>query len=188
MTISVRSRSGRIGPKIEARDREALQTMRPVLIVAMLMLAACGAREEPDAAAPAPWYPSANADGDPLMAVYESRVPCLDEQGRATPGCEKVKVALVLYRDAASGAPTTYLLGRVYVGDDSGRIETAGRWSIGAGTALDPAARVYELDASAPADFRSYWVVSDDILFILDRDRHPRLGDAGYGYALNRTE
>lgn len=160
--------------------------MRPVLIAAMLILSACGAREERGAAAP--WYPSANADGDPVMAVYESRVPCLDEQARATPGCEKVKVALVLYRDAAVGAPTTYLLGRVYVGDVSGRIETAGRWSIGAGTALDADARVYELDAAAPAEFRSYWAVSEDILFILDRDRRPRVGDAGYGYALNRTE
>ena len=162
--------------------------VRAVLFAAMLALAACGAREAHDAAAAAPWYPLANADGDQVMAVYESRVPCLDEQGRATAGCEKVKVALVLYHDPRTGAPTTYLLGRVYVGNDSGRIETAGAWTIGAGTALDPAARVYELDANAPAEFRSYWVVSEDILFILDRARRPRLGDAGYGYALNRTE
>lgn len=159
---------------------------RPALFVAMLTLAACGLSEG-QTAAREPWYPSVNAHGDPVMAVYESRVPCLDERARATPGCEKVKVALILYRDAASGAPTTYLLGCVYVGDDSGRLETAGSWSMGAGTALDPAARVYELDANAPAEFRSYWVVSADILFILDRDRRPRVGDAGYGYVLNRT-
>ena len=39
----------------------------------------------------------------------------------------------------------------------------------------------------APPEFRAFWAIADDILFILDRERGPRVGTAGYGYALNRT-
>jgi hypothetical protein len=79
-------------------------------------------------------------------------------------------------------------LARVYVGDDSGRIVDAGTWTIGKGIAADTRAQVYELDLNAPVDFRSYWVLSDDVIFVVDQDRRPRLGDAGSGYALNRTK
>jgi len=32
-----------------------------------------------------------------------------------------------------------------------------------------------------------FWAIGQDILFILDQDGGPRVGNAGYGYALNRT-
>lgn len=128
-----------------------------------------------------------NDAGDPVGAVYEGRVPCSDMD---PPSCEKVKVALVLYQEIDSGALTTYKLARVYVGDTpEGRQErTEGAVTVAPGTSLDPGATVYELDSSAPLDFRLFWAIGDDLLFILDQHRQPKVGTASWSYVLNRTQ
>lgn len=125
-----------------------------------------------------PWYPAVNEHSDPVFAVFESRIPCAD--------CEKIKFALALYRNRETKAPTTYKLARVYVAKGDDRTINEGTWTITHGTKLDPQAVVYQLDANAPQEFRSYWLISQDILFILDQDMNPRVGDAGYSYALNK--
>ena len=146
----------------------------PILVV----LAGCGslAKTPPTIE---PWYPPVNEQGDPVFAVFESRIPCED--------CEKIKIALALYKDQVTQEPTTYKLARVYVAKGDDRLLNEGIWSIANGTALDPQAVVYQLDGNAPEEFRSFWAIEDDILFILDQDMKPRVGTAGYGYALNRT-
>lgn len=126
-----------------------------------------------------PWYPAVNEHGDPVFAVFESRIPCAD--------CEKIKFALALYRNRETKTPTTYKLARVYVAKGDDRTINEGTWAITHGTKSDPQAVVYQLDANAPQEFRSYWLISQDILFILDQDMNPRAGDAGYSYALNKT-
>jgi NlpE N-terminal domain len=154
---------------------------RSVPIVSVLLAASLGCSSVPESpAAPPPWYPMADQHGNPLFAVFESRIPCAD--------CEKIKFALALYRDKATNAPATYQLARVYVaGSPEGRIVVAGTWTITTGTKLDPNATVYRLDTRAPVEFRAFWAMGQDILFILDADTSPRVGTAGYGYALNRT-
>jgi hypothetical protein len=125
------------------------------------------------------WYPTVNENGDSIFAVFESRIPCAD--------CERLKFALVLYRSSEANLPTTYRMARVYVGKGDERIVNQGTWSVVQGTHLDPEAVVYRLDEQAPEEFRLFWAIGEDILFILDRDLNPRVGDAGYSYALNRT-
>ena len=126
-----------------------------------------------------PWYPVVNKNGDPVFAVFESRIPCAE--------CEKIKFALALYRNRETKAPTMYKMARVYVAKGNDRTVNEGTWTITRGTKLDPQAVVYQLDSNAPREFRSYWAIGQDILFILDQDMNPRVGDAGYGYALNKT-
>ena len=152
----------------------------PVLVAALLIgVSASGCLQEPPGAY-RPLYPAVDAAADPLFAVFESRIPCAD--------CEKIKVALALYRDRDTDAPTTYKLARVYVArSPEDRIVVEGTWAIAHGTKLDPHAVVYQLDAHAPRDFQLYWAIGPDILFMLDEARNPRVGTAGYGYALNRT-
>lgn len=140
----------------------------------LLLLAGCAA----DNAPLPPWYPAVNAHGDPVFAVFESRIPCVD--------CEKIKFALALYTDPTSGASTTYQMARIYVGRGNDRTINEGNWSITRGTSLDPQAVVYQLDGGAPEEFQSFWAIGADILFILDENLNPRVGTAGYGYALNR--
>jgi hypothetical protein len=126
------------------------------------------------------WYPLTNDDGDAAFADFENHTPCDVDQ------CDRLKFGIVLYRDAA-GEPTTYLMSRVHVAVSDDRTVNIGTWSIEQGTALDPDATVYRLNDGAPAEFDLFWAIGDDILFILDEDRAPRVGDAAYGFALNRV-
>ena len=131
-----------------------------------------------------PWYPAANASGDPPSADFENHVPCTIDDPPAA-DCQRVKFGLVLYRDAESNEPTTYVMSRIRVGVGNDRQVNEGTWSIGQGTALDPEATVYRLDTGAPEGLDVYWPIGDDILFVLDEELMPRVGDAAHGYALN---
>ncbi len=136
-------------------------------------------QEDPDPITFPSWYPLTNDQGDAAFADFENHTPCDVDQ------CDRLKFGIVLYRDA-SGEPTTYLMSRVHVAVSDERTVNAGTWSIATGTALDPDATVYLLDSGAPPEFDAFWAIGDDILFILDDDLMPRVGDAAYGYSLNR--
>jgi len=125
-----------------------------------------------------PWYPATNENGNEVFAVFESRIPCDD--------CEKIKFALALYVDSKTQQPTTYQMARVYVGTGNDRTINTGTWTIIRGTSLDSQAVVYRLDENAPDEFQYFWAIGDNILFILDQGMNPRVGTAGYSYALNR--
>ena len=131
-----------------------------------------------------PWYPAANDTGDPAFVDFENHVPCAIDDAPAE-DCQRVKFSLVLYRDPESNEPTTYVMSRIRVGVSDDREVNQGTWSIGLGTALDPEATVYRLDTGAPEGLDVYWPIGDDILFVLDEQLMPRVGDAAYGYALN---
>jgi hypothetical protein len=126
-----------------------------------------------------PWYPLTNEKGDTVFAIFESRIPCAD--------CQTIKFGLALYWEPKTKTPTTYQMSRIHVGQGNDRTVNAGTWTITSGTKLDPQAVVYKLDANAPPEFRTYWAIGQDILFILDPELKPRVGNAGYSYALNKT-
>jgi hypothetical protein len=152
-----------------------------LLVVSLIaiIITGCGNLTETPAATFAPWYPSVNENGDPVFAVFESRIPCAD--------CEVIKFSLVLYWDQETKTPTTYEMARVYVGKGNDRTINKGTWTITAGTKLDPQAVVYQLNSNAPEEFLSFWAIGRDILFILDQDMNPRVGTAAWSYALNKT-
>jgi hypothetical protein len=151
-----------------------------ILTFLVIALSGCVVRNSPTTIAP--WYPETNQQGDPIFSVFESRIPCGGN-------CSRLKFALVLYWNQETKAPTTFKMARVYVAEEpeGARIVTDGIWSITKGTKLDPNAVVYNLDFNAPEEFRAFWAIGDDILFVLDQNLSPRVGTAGYGYALNRT-
>jgi hypothetical protein len=132
------------------------------------------------------WYPSMNDNGDPIFAVFEGRIPCTDSE---VSDCDKIKVALALYLDRKSGAPTTYKLARVQVATspEGARSVVDGAWTITRGMKGNPSASVYRLDASVPPAFQAYWSIGEGILFMLDPELNPRIGTAGWSYVLNRT-
>lgn len=55
-----------------------------------------------------PWYPEKNKAGEPVKAVFESRVPC--------PDCHRLKLAIAFYGKPQDNLPATYTMSRVYVG------------------------------------------------------------------------
>jgi hypothetical protein len=126
-----------------------------------------------------PPYPQLNAAGDPILAVFEGRTPC------PVANCERLKVGLVLYHDQKESSPTTYWLGLIGTSGND-RLVTSGTWTIRRGVENYPDAVVYELDANAALDLRYYWRVNEDIVLLLDRSMHPRVGNAAWGYMLSR--
>jgi hypothetical protein len=149
------------------------------LALVAVILTGCASSNAPTTVSP--WYMLENTRGDPIHAVYESRVPCAD--------CARTKVALALYRDVKTSAPTTYSLSLVHVaGNPERQVRVHGTWTLKNGTSLDQGASVIHLSEEAPADFRDYWVIGESLLFILDRNLSPRVGDASHGFALNRTK
>jgi hypothetical protein len=139
-----------------------------------LLVSSCHAQNK----ALAPWYPTTNTNGDSVLAVYESRIPC--------PDCERMKFALVIYGNTQTGSPSTYTMSRIYVGKNNDRLTNSGKIVVKKGTSLDSTHDVYYLSTGAPQEFQIFWKVTKDILFILDDDLTPRVGDAGHGYVLNR--
>jgi hypothetical protein len=128
-----------------------------------------------------PPYPQVNAAGDPILAVFEGRIPC------SSPNCERRKVGLVLYEHSATRIPSTYWLGLVgLTGND--RIVIQGTWTIRKGVKDFSEAAVYELDASAPDDLQRHWRVSEDVLLPLDQSMRPLAGNAAWGYMLSRYD
>ncbi len=130
---------------------------------------------------PPPW-PAKNAHGDPLLVVFQGRIPCV-----GVPNCEKVKTAVALYGDRESKTPRTYWLGRVQVGAGDDRLVSEGVVRESRGVKGYPDGLVYELDGHAPEEFRYFWRLNEDILLPLDKDTKPKVGNAAWGYMLSRT-
>lgn len=127
-------------------------------------------------------FQPANSRGDPLFGVFEGRAPCGEED------CSAPKIGLALYWDDVTWVPTTYRLVRVYVGKSDEQQASEGAWTVEGDVEGYPDSMVYGLDANAPAEFRSYWAINDDLLLILGKKGRPRVGNAGFGYLLNRTQ
>jgi hypothetical protein len=163
----------------------AIAGVAVVVVAAGAILWGSAASAPPSVTDFPPWYATENARGDPAAADFEAHVPCAID-AVPEPACQRVKLGLVLYRDAATGEPSTYVMSIVRVGVSDEREVRQGEWQIETGTALDAEATVYRL-GGAPDLLTEYWAVGEDLLLILDGDRSPRVGDAAYGYTLNRV-
>jgi hypothetical protein len=125
-------------------------------------------------------YPERNSAGDPIVAVFDGRIPC------AVQGCEMRKVELVLYGRDAGRIPTSYWLGQVEVGMGNDRLVQQGAWSTRRGLQEYPDGLVYQLDSSADPTLQYLWRVNDEILLVLDQNLRPKVGNAAWGFMLSR--
>ena len=121
--------------------------------------------------------------GSVVLAYYEGRTACQELMAALQEGyreaCAKRKLSLVLYVDSATRRPTSYKLRGV--GIRSG----TGKWTIEKGTPTDPEAIIYRLDMGAVNML--LWKGDEQVLFILDQDKRFLIGNAKYGYTLNRV-
>lgn len=127
------------------------------------------------------------ARGSNVFGVFEGRSPCLGisrELKRAEkPGCIKVKWRLTLLQDPKTAQPTNYRLeGSLY--RDRPR---EGTWAIVRGSATDPDAVLYRLDATASEPTLYVLKGDDNVVFFLDPNRSPMIGHAEFSYTLNRV-
>lgn len=125
-----------------------------------------------------PAYPERNRAGDPIVAVFEGRIPC------PIRGCDKLKVELVLYGRDSGRIPTTYWLGQVSTGDDP--LVQQGAWTTHRGLQQYPDGLVYQFDTNADANLQYLWRVNDEIVLVLDQNLRPKVGNAAWGFMLSR--
>jgi hypothetical protein len=125
-----------------------------------------------------PAYPERNDAGDSIVAVFEGRIPCVDQ------ACEMRKVELVLYGRDAGRVPTTYWLGQVGMGGHP--LVQQGAWSTRRGLQEYPDGMVYQLDSGADPSLRNFWRVNNEIVLVLDQNMRPKAGDAAWGFMLSR--
>ena len=119
------------------------------------------------------------------IAVYEGRTPCgeiaTEFTGFPSLNCEKVKWEVTLFADRRTGQPRAF----VY---DGTRTTRRGTWTVHRGTPFDPDAEVYRLTPLPSGRTLSLLHVDGRVLLLLDRELRVVPGDAGYSYALNRTD
>lgn len=119
-----------------------------------------------------------------VIGVFEGRTPCGEPAvaftGFPSANCEKIKWELTLYAEGSSHQPAGY----VYRGTRSTR---QGTWSIGRGTAADPAAVVYRLHYDAGRTLQLLRA-DDNVLLLLGPDLTLLVGDASWSYTLSRTD
>lgn len=156
---------------------DRFQVCKLIAVVVVLLLATSCRKDRTGTLSP--WYPEINENGDSILGVFESRIPC--------DICERLKFSIVIYGDSRLNLPSTYIMSRIYVGRGNDRTTNTGDIIITTGTALDALHTVYQLTSGAPEEYRFFWKINDHLLFMLDSNRVPMVGDAGEGYVLNRT-
>jgi iron complex transport system substrate-binding protein len=133
----------------------------------------------------------------PVFGIFSGSSPC-DGRIRGLVGigsdarAELMNWNLVLHADAETHAPSTYDLHCAYGMTEAGKpglakemksLDRHGSWTIGAGSASDPQAVVYELSGTV-----SLLRVGAGILHVLNPDRSLMSGNGGWSYTLNRLE
>jgi hypothetical protein len=146
--------------------------------------------------------PPPDPSGSTRHAVFEGITAC-SAVTRPLPqipedaDCELMIWKVTLYQDAATGAPSTYVLDSTYgvsqpnsTGPAGGGapISMKGNWDIVQGTKIDPAADVYQLYSEDSQVAVSFVKLGEDLLHVLNRDRTLMLGNAAWSYTLNRTD
>ena len=137
---------------------------------------------EPPTRPPLPPMPA----GSSVFGVFDGRTPCHELVVEFTkfptfPGCLKIKIRLTLYQDAATGAPSTYLL----MGTSTYR---EGSWETVHGRDGASDAVIYQLnldDGQAPVSFLH---VDENHLFLMDRSMKLLVGNELFSYTLSRVD
>jgi hypothetical protein len=144
--------------------------------------------EKPGPPAPAPSlsYPISPRATGPVFGVFEGRTPCRGIAHalnlREIPGCIKVKWRVTLNQDSQTAAPTMYKI----EGTLHRSAAREGTWAIERGS-KEPGSVVYRLDATDTEGALLLMKGDNNVLYFLDGQRQPLIGNADFSYTLNRV-
>jgi hypothetical protein len=124
------------------------------------------------------------ASGPSVYGVFAGRTPCQEFMREVKlairPECIKRKMGVTFYQDPVTHEPTTY---ETYGMD---KRTGKGKWHIIKGMPGDPQATVFKLDLDAE-NFLFLLKGDDNVLFILDRNKHYLVGNGSFSYTFNRV-
>lgn len=120
--------------------------------------------------------------------VFDGRTPCQEiasdhPEMNARTSCFKLKWKITLKRDSITHLPTTYTIRKV-VNNQLGNV--SGKWTIIRGTASNPHAVIYQLNPDKPDEAFSFLVADDNVLFWLNKNNEPYIGNEDFSFTLNR--
>lgn len=118
--------------------------------------------------------------------TFIGRTPCKEitreANIKAGEDCFKLKWLLTLYFDPKTKQPSVYELNRTLHRQSL----IKGKWTIIKGSPSDPNAIIYQLDPDKPKESILLLRGDDNVLFFLDKSKHPLVGNAEFSYTLNR--
>jgi hypothetical protein len=123
------------------------------------------------------------AMGPTVFAVFEGRTPChgiaRELKKSMHEGCNKVKWRVTLYQNAETLAPTTYKV----EGSLHRREAREGDWNV---IQTDSNATIYRLAATKTEPALFLLKGDDNVVFFLDQNQNPLVGNCDFSYTLNR--
>jgi hypothetical protein len=117
--------------------------------------------------------------------IFDGRTPCIEfakDHGIAVdPNCFKFKWRLILNRDPKTLEPTTYTARRI-VYDIT---DNTGKWTI---RKTDPKTQIIQLNPDDPGRSILLVMLNNNVLYFLDKNGHPYIGNADFSFAVNRIQ
>lgn len=145
---------------------------------------------------------SCSQTSDPsAQSFFEATTPC-DEAVKKMLGipadfkCEMMRWAITLFHDPNKNTPTTFSLNCTYGLAKQGTrgfmggaktIELKGKCSTGKSIPGNARAIIYKLTADNSTIVLSFLKRDENLLHLLNEDKHLVIGGAGWSYTLNRT-
>jgi hypothetical protein len=133
-----------------------------------------------------------------VVGTFGGRTPCapqLTDLHNISPNrCNRVKLRLTLYQKRDANSPATFHLLMIYVGNDDNQYVKTGKWEVVKDPGFQSAELVYnqsggliyKLEPEGSAVPLFLLEGDDNILFILDNNMKPLVGNADNSYTLNR--
>ncbi len=123
-----------------------------------------------------------------LQMVFDGRTPCQEiaaehPEINASSSCFKLKWKLVLNLDSVTYLPTTCIVRGVV---DNQPRDVLGTWSIHKGTATNPTVIIYKIKLAKYTKPILLLVGDENVLFFLDKNSMPFIGNRDFSFALNR--
>lgn len=127
-------------------------------------------------------------DNKLLQLVFEGRTPCREianehPEMNASQSCFKLKWKLILDKDSVNHLPTTYTIRKVVDGEPR---DVSGKWTIVTGIPTNPDAIVYKIEPDNPKVSIAFLVADDNVLFFLDKNNEPYIGNEDFSFTLNK--
>lgn len=121
-----------------------------------------------------------------LQVIFDGRTPChqfaKDNDLPVDPDCFKLKWKIILNKEAGTLLPTTYLLKTTF----NRETDMEGKWEIIRGIPSNPNAVIYQLYLDKQDKFFSLLVGDDNVLFFLNKDNVPYVGNGDFSFTLNK--
>lgn len=130
------------------------------------------------------------SDDEALELVFEGRTPCQEfkkeyPEMKASSECFKIKWKLVLHKDSITDKPSTCTIRNIV---DNQPRDVSAKWEILKDAVAHPNATIYRIMVDNLAKPLLLMKGDGNVLFFLDGNKNPFVGNDDFSFTLNRRE